>query len=109
MYRSAPLALLRRRTAGVPHEIVGDEHPASLKNIQECHPATFTNERRGGVNRNHRKPPAGGRNGVALSGVSLLAKAQCVELRLEGAPIDDPGSAKFIPVEVFHRSLHGPV
>jgi hypothetical protein len=25
----APLALLRRRVAGVPHEVVGYEHPAS--------------------------------------------------------------------------------
>ncbi|MGO9849897.1 MAG: DUF899 family protein, partial [Methylocella sp.] len=27
---SAPLALLRRRLAGVPHEVVGDEHPPTL-------------------------------------------------------------------------------
>jgi len=30
----APLALLRRRVAGVSHEVVGDEHPASLKRVQ---------------------------------------------------------------------------
>src|ERR1017187_5128049 len=30
----APLALLRRRVACVPHEVVGDQHPASLKRVQ---------------------------------------------------------------------------
>ena len=30
----APLALLGRRVAGVPHEVVGDEHPASLKRVR---------------------------------------------------------------------------
>src|ERR1700691_2514095 len=30
----APLALLRRRMAGVPHEVVSDELSASLKHIQ---------------------------------------------------------------------------
>ena len=29
-----PLGLLRRGTTGVPHEVVGDEHPASLKRVQ---------------------------------------------------------------------------
>src|SRR5215472_13138538 len=30
----APLALLRRKMSGVPHKVVGDEHPASLKRVQ---------------------------------------------------------------------------
>jgi hypothetical protein len=33
----ATLTLLRRRVAGVPHEVVGDEQPASLKRVQQRH------------------------------------------------------------------------
>ena len=80
----APLALLRRRVAGVPHEVVGDEHPASLERVQQCHRATFANERRGAVHLDHGEPPAGGRNGVAFFRVSLLSNPQCVQLGLEG-------------------------
>ena len=35
MYTGAALALLRRGVAGVPHEVVGDEHPALFKCIQQ--------------------------------------------------------------------------
>jgi hypothetical protein len=52
----------------------------------------------------HRRSRAGC-NGVALSCVSLFSNPQCVQLRLEGAPIDYFGSSKFISHEVFHHSL----
>jgi hypothetical protein len=51
------------------------------------------------------EPPAGGRNSVAFFGVSLLPNPQCVQLGLEGAPIDDLRGSKFISREVFHRPL----
>ena len=101
----APLALLRRRVAGLPHEVVGDEHPASLKHIQCCDRPTFANERCGTVHLDHWEPSAGGCNGVALSCVSLLSNPQCVQLGEEGAPIDYLRGSKFISHEVCHRSL----
>jgi hypothetical protein len=45
-------------------------------------------ERRGAIHLDHGEPSAGGRDGVAFPGVSLLANPQGVQLRLEGAPID---------------------
>jgi hypothetical protein len=72
MYRRCtPLALLRRRPAGVPHEVVGDEHPAPLNRIQKCHRPTFGNERRGTIHFHHGETSAGGRNGVTLCEFSL--------------------------------------
>ena len=68
----------------------------------------FANERCGRIHLDHGELPSRGGNGVAFSRVSLLAKAQCVELRLEGAPIDYLGSFKFISLEVF-RSLRWPL
>jgi hypothetical protein len=46
------------------------------------------NERLGGIDLDHGESPAGGRNGVAFSCASLLANPQCIQLRLDGAPID---------------------
>jgi hypothetical protein len=72
----APLALFRRGVAGVPHEVVGNEHLASLKRFQECHRPTFANERRGSIHLDHGEPSAGGCNGVAFSCVGLLSNPQ---------------------------------
>jgi hypothetical protein len=62
---------------------------------------TFANERCGAIPLDHGKPSAGGRNAVAFSCVSLLSNQQCVQLRLEGAPIDYFGRSKFISHDVF--------
>ena len=51
--QGAPLALLRRRLAGVPHEVVGDEQPASLERIQQCHRSMFANERCRAIHLDH--------------------------------------------------------
>src|SRR3984885_1493112 len=48
-------------------------------------------------------PLTGGRDGVAFSHVSFLTKAQCVQLRLEGTPIDDLWGSKFISHKICHR------
>src|SRR5208282_4903896 len=56
---SAALALLRRRVAGVPHEVVGDEQSASLKRIQECYGAMLANERCRTIHLDHGEPSAG--------------------------------------------------
>jgi hypothetical protein len=91
--------------AGVPHEVVGDEHPASLKRVQKCHSATFANERCGTIHLDHRQSSAGGCNGITLACVRLLSNPQCVQLGPKGAPIDYFGRSKFISHDVFHRSL----
>src|SRR5579864_7332729 len=74
--------------AGVPHEIVGNELSARLKCIQECNRAAFANERCGTIYSDHGKPSADGGNGVAFFCISLFSNAQCVQLGLEGAPIN---------------------
>jgi hypothetical protein len=65
----------------------------------------FANERSGGIDLDHGEPSAGGCNGVAFSCVSLLSHSLCVQLRLEGAPIDYVRGSTFISYEVCHRSL----
>jgi hypothetical protein len=100
----APLALLRRRVAGVPHEIVDNEHPASLKRVQQCHRATFANGWCGTIHLDHRQPSAGSCNGVTLVRVRLLPNPQCVQLGLKGGPVDYVRGSKFISHEVC-RSL----
>ena len=101
----ATLALLRRRVAGVPHEVVGDEQPASLKRVQQCYRSMFANERRGTIHLDHGEPPPGGCNRVAFFCVSLFTNPQCVELRLECAPINYLGCSEFVSHKVRHRSL----
>jgi hypothetical protein len=65
----------------------------------------FADERCRTIHLDHGEPSAGGRNGVAFSCVSLFSNPQCVQLRLEGAPIDYVGGSRFISHEVFHRFL----
>src|SRR5229473_1737645 len=84
----AAFTLLGCGSAGVPHEVVGDELSTALEHIEKRHRAVRANQRDAGVHLHHRQPPAGCRNGVALSCVSLLSDPQFVQLRLEGAPID---------------------
>ena len=103
--QGAPLALLRRRVAGVPHEVVGDEHPASLERIQQRHCATFANERCGTIDLDHGEASARGCNGVAFFCVRLFSNPQSVQFGLEGAPIDYLRGSWFIFHEVLHRSL----
>jgi hypothetical protein len=65
----------------------------------------LTDERCGTIHLDHGESPAGGCNRIAFSRVSLLSKAQCVQLSLEGAPVDYGGRSKFISHDVVHRSL----
>jgi hypothetical protein len=58
--------------------------------------ATFANERCGAIHLDHGESSASGGDGVAFSCVSLLSHSQCVQLRLEGAPIDYFRRSKFI-------------
>ena len=67
--------------------------------------ATFANERCGAIHLDHGESSASGGDGVAFSCVSLLSHSQCVQLRLEGAPIDYFRRSKFISHLVLHRSL----
>ncbi len=68
----------------------------------------FANERCRSIHLDHGEPSAGGCNGVAFSCVSLFSNPQCVQFRLEGAPIDYLTGSKFISHKVFHRSLREP-
>src|SRR5262249_12517723 len=81
--QGATLALIRRRTAGVPHEVVCDEQPATLKRVQQRHgPYVLANERYRAIHLDHWQPPAGGGNRVAFSCMGLLSNPQCVQLGL---------------------------
>jgi len=92
-----------RRAAGVPHEIIGDEQPASLERVEQWHLPALADERRRAVDRDHREPPAGGRDRVALARMSLLPDPHRVQLFLEGRPIDYLGRTKL----VSHHFVHG--
>ncbi len=73
---SAALALLRRRAAGAPHEVIGDEHPAILERLQQCYFPTLANKRCCAIHLDHGQSSAGGCDRVALSSVGLLANPQ---------------------------------
>jgi hypothetical protein len=89
----------------VPHEVVGEELPASLKRIQQRHRPTLADKSRRTIHLDHGEPPAGGCNRIAFSCVSFLSNPQRVQLGLEGDPIDYFGRGKFICHDVCHRSL----
>ena len=69
----APFALLRRWTANVPHEVVGDELPTALERVEKRHRAPRANQRDTRVYLDHWEPSAGRRNGVSFVGVRLLS------------------------------------
>src|SRR3979409_2418699 len=69
----APLALLRRRVAGVPHEVVRDEQPAILKRVQQRHGPMLANERCRTIHLGHGEPSAGGCDRIAFSCMGLLS------------------------------------
>ena len=89
----------------MPHEVIGDEQPASLEHIQQRHHAMFADQRRGTIDLDHRQPPSGGRDRVAVPGVGLFANPQCVQFSLESAPIDYFGRYKFVTRDVIHLAL----
>jgi len=80
---------------------MSNEQAASLERVQECDRAMLADKRRGCRHLDHRQPPARGRKGVTLFGVGFLPNAQGVELRVEGAAVDDGGRCKFIFHDVF--------
>ena len=102
----AALALLGRRAAGVPHEVVGDQHPATPECIQQGHRTPVAGKRRGAIDGDHRQSPARRRDRVAFPRMGLLPEPQCVERRLEGGPIDDLRGFRSVCVEVCHCCLH---
>jgi len=84
----AALALLGGRSAGVPHEVVGDELPAALECVQQRDRTVRTDQRERRVHLDHRQPAACRGNRVALVGVRLLADPKGVELGLKRRPVD---------------------
>ena len=77
--QAATLALLRRRAAGVPHEVVGDELLPPLKRIPQRQCATLADQRCRAIHLDHGQPPAGGCHRVAGPCVSFLSHPQCVQ------------------------------
>src|SRR5215467_889947 len=101
----APLALLRRGMAGVPHEIVRDELPTTFERVEKRQRTVRANQRDARVHLHHREPAAGGGNEVTLMCVRLLPNPQPIELSLKPAPIDYLRNSKFISHDVLPASL----
>jgi hypothetical protein len=75
--------------AGVPHEVVGDELPASLERVQQGERSDGSDQLGLGVDLDHGQSPSGGRDRITFVGVRLLPDPECVDLRLEAVPVDD--------------------
>jgi hypothetical protein len=83
-----------------PHEVVGDEHPAAFKNIQQRHRPTLADKPCRTLDLDHGQPAARGCNRITFSCVSFLSNPQCIDLGLECGPID-----YFEPAVHFSRCL----
>ena len=71
----------------MPHVVVDDQLAAALEHLDQRDRAVLADQRDRGVDLDHRQPPPGGGDGVALAGVRLLPDQQLVELRLPARPV----------------------
>ena len=69
----AALALTLVRCAVPPHVLVDDELVTALEEVEERHRAVGSDDLDSPVDLDHRQPTAGSGDGVALTGVRLLA------------------------------------
>jgi hypothetical protein len=67
--------LFRCRFAGVPHEIIGDEHAAAFERIEQRHRPMLADQRCRGVYVHHGQTPSRGGDRIALLRVRLLTGA----------------------------------
>src|ERR1700733_1568940 len=74
-----------------PHEVAGDELPASLERVEQGERTVRSGQRQAGVYLDHRQPAPGRGDGVALPGVRLLPDPQRANLCLEGGAIGHGG------------------
>ena len=84
----AALALGLGGLAGVPHVEVRDQLPAALEGVQQRDRPVRADQRDGGVDLDHRQPPARRGDRVAFAGVRLLANPQRVDFGLPGGAVD---------------------
>ena len=75
VYPGAALALLGSGMAGVPHEVVGDQLPATLERVEQGQWPVGTGQPERRVDLDHRQPAPGRGDRVAFVGMRLLAAA----------------------------------
>src|SRR5665213_1449493 len=75
---SATFALLRCWVIGMPHEVVGEQHPATIECVEQPHLAVGADQGCHAVNFHHGQPTACGGDGVALVSVCLFSGPQCI-------------------------------
>ena len=89
----AALALPLVRRAVVPHGVVDHELVAALEQVQERDRAVRSDDLDRPVELHHRQPAAGRGEGVALTGVGLLADQELVTGGLPGGQVNDGRAA----------------
>src|SRR5207249_4566732 len=85
----AALALPLVRRAVVPHVLVDHEFVATLEQVEERDRSVNAGDLGRAVELDHRQPPPGRGDRVALTGVRLLADQQFLARRLPGGQVDD--------------------
>src|SRR5205814_3479780 len=103
----AALALPLVRRAVVPHVLVDHELVATLEQVQERDRPVNTDDLDRAVELDHRQPPPGRGDRVALTGVRLLADQQLLARRLPGGQVDDWRLAGEVAARVAGRGRHG--
>jgi hypothetical protein len=84
----AAFALSLGRLAGEPHVVVGDELPAAFERLQQRDRPVRADQGDRGVDLDHRQPPPGRGDRVALVGVRLFPNPQGVDFGLPGGAVD---------------------
>ena len=72
----------------MPHEVVGDELPASLERIEQRDRPAWPGQLEVGVHFDHGKAPSGRGDRVAFPDVRLLPIPQAVQFGLEDGPVN---------------------
>ena len=83
----APLALVRRGLAVVPHVEVHDQLAPALEHVPQRYRAVRPGHRDRPVDLDHGQPPPGRRDRVPLVGVRLLPHPQLIQLSLPARPV----------------------
>src|SRR5712671_2857257 len=103
----AALALPLVRRAVVPHGVVDDELVATLEQLDERDRPVSTGDLDRAVELDHRQPPPGRGDRVALTGVRLLADQHLLARRLPGGQVDDWRLPGEVAARVAGRGCHG--
>src|SRR5437660_3829776 len=103
----AALALHMVRRAIVPHVLVDHELVATLEQIDERDRPVDAGDLDRAVELDHRQPPPGRGDRVALARVGLLADQQLFARRLPGGQVDDGRLAGKVAARAAGCSRHG--